>query len=60
MEGLWKSCEGLAAAEGELQLPSEPRSPIAPNAQCHRTGTVMPIHRHRKTNETVPAVGIDD
>lgn len=52
MEGLWKSCEGLAAAEGELQLPSEPRRPIAPNAQCHRTGTVMPIHRHKSSSET--------
>ena len=52
MDGLWKSCEGLAAAEGELQLPSEPRNPIAPNAQCHRTGTDIPIHRHSDKDES--------
>lgn len=56
MDGLWKSCEGLAAAADELQLPSEPRRPIAPKAQCHRTGTVMPIHRHKGSSETCVCV----
>ena len=56
MDGLWKSCEGLAARADELQLPSEPRRQMPPNAQCHRTGTVMPIHRHKDSSETCVCV----